>query len=303
MNPRAFSPSCVDFLNNRYMDPQVGVFLSVDPLVGTTGTPYLYANGTPATLSDPSGLIGTATVCTGVDGIGCVNKTTARGFTAWTQTPNGDVISAVAHWQDWKPIDYTDEWVKANGNATEKSIQSHIEKCGGRSGSDWECGELAVLLAGGSIQQATEYGDDVCSAQPDMCPTGGAEAAGVVDWVIEHRGVLATVAASVGCIAPGVGQLSCAGMQSAALGLRTQQRGWSHYEDNLLDAGITAFAIGLGAVFSGEAAVTNAGGATTLATQGFTKGQEQALQLLGFGITDLLIDSACFANHASRTGC
>jgi hypothetical protein len=44
------------FLNNRYMDPQLGVFLSVDPLVAQTGEPYLYASGNPVTLSDPSGL-------------------------------------------------------------------------------------------------------------------------------------------------------------------------------------------------------------------------------------------------------
>ena len=44
------------YLNNRYYDPGIGVFTSVDPLVGKTGTPYLYANGNPSTRSDPSGL-------------------------------------------------------------------------------------------------------------------------------------------------------------------------------------------------------------------------------------------------------
>jgi len=47
---------CSVFLNNRYTDPSLGAFISVDPLVGQTGQPYLYANGSPATLSDPSGL-------------------------------------------------------------------------------------------------------------------------------------------------------------------------------------------------------------------------------------------------------
>jgi RHS repeat-associated protein len=46
----------VDYLNNRYYDPTVGVFLSVDPLVSKTGDPYLYASGNPTTRSDPSGL-------------------------------------------------------------------------------------------------------------------------------------------------------------------------------------------------------------------------------------------------------
>ena len=44
------------YLNNRYMDPQLGHFISVDPLVGKTGMPYLYGDGNPATFSDPSGL-------------------------------------------------------------------------------------------------------------------------------------------------------------------------------------------------------------------------------------------------------
>ena len=45
------------FLNNRYHDSTVGIFVSVDPLVGQTGMPYLYANGNPSTLSDSSGLV------------------------------------------------------------------------------------------------------------------------------------------------------------------------------------------------------------------------------------------------------
>ena len=38
------------------MDPQLGHFITVDPLVSKTRQPYLYANGNPTTLSDPSGL-------------------------------------------------------------------------------------------------------------------------------------------------------------------------------------------------------------------------------------------------------
>ncbi|HAP75434.1 MAG TPA: hypothetical protein DCR14_05065 [Acidimicrobiaceae bacterium] len=44
------------YLNNRYHDPHLAAFTSVDPLVGQTGTPYLYGHGNPTTLSDPSGL-------------------------------------------------------------------------------------------------------------------------------------------------------------------------------------------------------------------------------------------------------
>ena len=46
----------LNYLNNRYMDPSTGVFISVDPLVGRPGMAYLYGGGNPTTLSDPSGL-------------------------------------------------------------------------------------------------------------------------------------------------------------------------------------------------------------------------------------------------------
>ena len=55
VRPRCHS-RCSGYLNNRYYDPGIGAFTSVDPLVGKTGTPYLYGAGNPATLSDPSGL-------------------------------------------------------------------------------------------------------------------------------------------------------------------------------------------------------------------------------------------------------
>ncbi len=47
------------YLNNRYYDPHLAAFSSVDPLVARTGTPFLYGNGNPITLSDPGGLAST----------------------------------------------------------------------------------------------------------------------------------------------------------------------------------------------------------------------------------------------------
>ena len=43
-------------LNNRYHDPTLGSFLSVDPLVRQTMEPYIYGSANPTTLSDPNGL-------------------------------------------------------------------------------------------------------------------------------------------------------------------------------------------------------------------------------------------------------
>jgi len=42
---------------HRYYDPVTGQFLSVDPLVDMTGTPYAYAGDDPVNNSDPTGLI------------------------------------------------------------------------------------------------------------------------------------------------------------------------------------------------------------------------------------------------------
>jgi hypothetical protein len=44
------------FLNNRYLDPVLGRFISVDPLVSVTGSAYGYGNNNPISRSDPSGL-------------------------------------------------------------------------------------------------------------------------------------------------------------------------------------------------------------------------------------------------------
>ena len=43
------------FLNNRHYDPTTGVFISVDPLVTTTGEPYIYGAANPIYYSDPTG--------------------------------------------------------------------------------------------------------------------------------------------------------------------------------------------------------------------------------------------------------
>ena len=44
---------CGLFLNTRYLELTTGTFLSVDPVISKTGSPYLYADGNPTTFSDP----------------------------------------------------------------------------------------------------------------------------------------------------------------------------------------------------------------------------------------------------------
>ena len=44
------------YLNNRYHDPTLGMFVSVDPLVTITGEAYIYGAANPIRFSDPTGL-------------------------------------------------------------------------------------------------------------------------------------------------------------------------------------------------------------------------------------------------------
>ncbi len=46
----------LSYLNNRHHDPTLGAFISVDPLVTTTGQPYIYGAANPITYSDRDGL-------------------------------------------------------------------------------------------------------------------------------------------------------------------------------------------------------------------------------------------------------
>jgi len=48
------------YLRARYYDPATAQFLSVDPLVQSTGQPYSYGNGNPVNHVDPSGLDATS---------------------------------------------------------------------------------------------------------------------------------------------------------------------------------------------------------------------------------------------------
>ncbi|MCB0922910.1 MAG: RHS repeat-associated core domain-containing protein, partial [Actinobacteria bacterium] len=61
-NDRAFlgkhtdTTTGLNYLNNRYQQPELGVFLSVDPMAVVTGEPYIYGGANPIRFSDPTGL-------------------------------------------------------------------------------------------------------------------------------------------------------------------------------------------------------------------------------------------------------
>jgi RHS repeat-associated protein len=50
-------PTGLVYLVNRYYDPATGQFLTVDPLVNLTGSPYAYAGNDPLNMTDPLGLL------------------------------------------------------------------------------------------------------------------------------------------------------------------------------------------------------------------------------------------------------
>jgi len=53
------------YVVHRYYDPTTGQFLSRDPLVAVTGSPYHYVNGNPLNGSDPAGLGDDPSTCAG----------------------------------------------------------------------------------------------------------------------------------------------------------------------------------------------------------------------------------------------
>lgn len=74
----------------------------------------------------------------------------------------------------------------------------------------------------------------------------------VVEWAKDNRGLLASVAATVGCFIPAVGWVACAGMQAVAYGVRAEQRaseggGWERtWRANAHDGLFTAATFGVG---------------------------------------------------------
>jgi len=76
----------------------LGAFISVDPLVAKTGTPYLYANGNPTALSDPGGDVAVPT-CNMVDGEACITSHVFDVFLSYETDENGAVVGVTAHSQ------------------------------------------------------------------------------------------------------------------------------------------------------------------------------------------------------------
>jgi len=86
---------------HRYYDPATEQFLSVDPLVNQTGTPYAYTGGDPVNRSDPSGLCNDVQgvhvydgSCTGVQ-LTQIKQAAVQARAAGVATACSNVISCV----------------------------------------------------------------------------------------------------------------------------------------------------------------------------------------------------------------
>ena len=90
------------YLVNRYYDPATNQFLSVDPLVGETGQPYVYSNDNPLNETDPLGAYACSAVTNGPKqcrtGVSITvvvwGATTATGTTVITATASVTVTNA-----------------------------------------------------------------------------------------------------------------------------------------------------------------------------------------------------------------
>jgi RHS repeat-associated protein len=86
---------------HRYYDPVTSQFLSVDPLVDKTGTPYAYTGGDPVNRNDPSGLCNDVQgvhvydgACTGVQ-LAQIKQAAVQASAAGVATGCSNVLSCV----------------------------------------------------------------------------------------------------------------------------------------------------------------------------------------------------------------
>lgn len=183
-------PTGLTHLSARYYDPTLGRFLSLDPIIAHGNSQqmhgYAYANNSPITFSDPTGLYAGCTpdgynFCPGYD----VRKQPVAKSTIPTYT-----------WQDnWACVDYcgsqVDNWVREQGGATTHPTD-----------------DSRVTPPPAPV---TKQAGDGCWAWSWVCDTGNAVAGGFnssMSWLSDNWGTIQTAAIVVGgvvCIAASAG--------------------------------------------------------------------------------------------------
>jgi RHS repeat-associated protein len=171
------------YLNNRYMDPTLGRFVSVDPLVSVTRDAYGYANNNPIAYSDPSGL----KACD--DPRSCRSNGTAPTSTisygrteATVRTNSSGFVTSVTRDSGFGVTDITDDWRQDAGSDTDRAFLYQRNQCRYNKGA---CIAAAFLTQGGSPAGARAIGQFACDSDGQFCDSGAVTSAEEVMFVIE----------------------------------------------------------------------------------------------------------------------
>jgi RHS repeat-associated protein len=203
----------------RRYDPVLGRFISVDPIMNLADpnqwNAYAYANSSPITHSDPTGLEPRPWHNPNYDPATCKNSTS----------------------MECHPYGQDEKIAESDSRSRERDrveAQARAEAEAERERKQKECQASFWCRTGNSAMN-------------------GIKAAG--SWAWDHRGTIATVVATAGCFIPAVGWAACAGLQAAAYGARTWQTVSDEggFEKNktkiLVDGVVTAGTMGLGGAY------------------------------------------------------
>ncbi|MFD5326639.1 RHS repeat-associated core domain-containing protein [Streptomyces sp. NPDC127092] len=243
----------------REYDPSLGRFLSVDPVMDPQDpaqmNAYSYAHNSPITKSDPTGLRPDGPA--GGNGVADYYWANDRGMSIHYDYGKGDFDIKVksdraSHRKYWhyranprhyKVYHYDAKQVEAlRAAALKEAAQREAAR---QAHSDNP--QLSILGHSWNAlrEPLTKFALGVAADTVNNVEAGA-------NWLWDNRGLVASVAATVGCFVPAVGWAACAGLQAAAYGVRAQQRaaeggGWKKtWRENTFDAVLTASTFGVG---------------------------------------------------------
>ena len=159
----------LDYLFNRFYDPNTGQFLTVDPDVGTTGQPYAFAEDDPLEYSDPTGL---RIACPG----GCTDSETAAIASAYghpsppagsgsTPSTSGPPASGVSQAQQQTDTNIGNAWKAGaaikNWQSKIAAAQSEFVAFGGGLYKGLACATATIwsIFCPGAAQQTPDVPD------------------------------------------------------------------------------------------------------------------------------------------------
>lgn len=238
---KPMSPTGLTIVGARAYDPAIGKFVSVDPLQDAAQPQqwngYSYANNTPVTSSDPTGLI--PEDCRHFDCYGYDPRPLKPGDGRGAGgCPGGCGTKA------------NKDWGKANGKSSTKAKPGGKYVPPPRPKPKSKCGWFASVC-----DRAKAAVEDV---RQGVDALGRATASGLEsawEWAKDNRGMLVTLLATAGCFVPAVGWAACAGLQAVAFAVRTEQTiseqgGWEANKSRIMvDGVLTAGTLGVGAGF------------------------------------------------------